>query len=144
MDQPQFFLFDLNTGQKCEVFPTEPQSWTICEPDEVFDEQFETEVPKTINMEFTTHIGRKQGKKLQQKLNALFRKAKHMPRKLKKAARHIEMRKSIVHSDIPLGYEGSIWFETKDGYPYTKWVRKAIGKAKYKISQIIINQLNNK
>lgn len=31
---------------------------------------------------------------------------------------------------------GGIYFYTKDGYPYTKWVRTVIGKAAYQEGQI--------
>lgn len=58
-----------------------------------------------------------------------------LPRKLLKAARHIIV---IEPQYIPMPiYEGTtatmtryIGWKTIDNYPYTKWVRKVIGKAK--------------
>ena len=61
-----------------------------------------------------------------------------LPRKMKKAFKHIKRESDVVVIERNGKYEilGGIYFHTKDGYPYTKWVRKVIGKAAYQEGQI--------
>ena len=61
-----------------------------------------------------------------------------LPRKMKKAFKHIQkdMPVVVVERNGKRKIFGGIMFHTKDGYPYTKWVRKTIGKAFYKEGQI--------
>lgn len=61
-----------------------------------------------------------------------------LPRKMKKAFKHIKRERPIVVIERKGKSEvvGGILFHTKDGYPYTKWVRKVIGKAAYREGQI--------
>ena len=61
-----------------------------------------------------------------------------LPRKMKKAFKQIKRESSIVVIERKGKSEvvGGIIFHTKDGYPYTKWVRKVIGKAAYREGQV--------
>lgn len=57
-----------------------------------------------------------------------------VPRKLKKAAKHII--RNIQNNPPQISLESasqtfSTFYTIENGYPYTKWVRKAIGKARY-------------
>ena len=56
----------------------------------------------------------------------------HFPRKMKKAMAH------IMQYDQPLTTgKRIIFWKTTNGYPYTKWVRKAIAKARYQTEQAV-------
>lgn len=57
-----------------------------------------------------------------------------LPRKMKKAFKHINRFRPVVVVEHKGEHHvlGGISFNTKDGYPYTKWVRKTIGKAAYR------------
>lgn len=54
------------------------------------------------------------------------------PRKMKKAMAHIER----YDQRLDFGSRVIFW-KTINGYPYTQWVRKTIGKARYQTEQVI-------
>jgi hypothetical protein len=68
-----------------------------------------------------------------------------IPRKLKKATRHIM---TIHHRSPVTSIEGGtvkqyafVSWETIDGYPYTKWVRKTIAKARNEFKEMLTREL---
>ena len=68
-----------------------------------------------------------------------------IPRKLKKAARHIM---TIHHRPPMTSLEGDtlkkyafISWDTIDGYPYTKWVRKTISKVRNEYREMLTKEL---
>lgn len=68
-----------------------------------------------------------------------------IPRKLKKAARHIM---TIHHRPPTVALDGNtikktayISWQTIGGYPYTKWVKKAIGRSRHQYEEIVKMEL---
>lgn len=61
-----------------------------------------------------------------------------LPRKLKKACTHIQIEIKTKTPERPtpdLFFRSFtvVYFRTKDGYPFTKWIHKAIGKAQHEM-----------
>ena len=113
----QAFLISKETGQMIEATPlTEitPKPWPI-------DDINEPEPP----MVFTNTVTVKMSKKAARN----FKRLNKMPRKLKKAFRHI----GLVFGPMTKTREGrsfvvrqDMWIGPKDGYPKTKWIMKAL------------------
>lgn len=78
----------------------------------------------------------------------LLKRRSKLPRKLKKAVKHIQLvtpigviEKTKEHTYQVIATE---YFKTKNGYPYTKWVRKAIRiatKERKKMIEVVMGQL---
>lgn len=122
---PRAILMDLKTGQRFDVnLQSDINPWPT-EPDEEEPAQ-----PMVFTHTFTVKT-----KKVKPTLNAfnrLLRKQNKLPRKLKKAFKHIHHINDqvvIEHGDEkPFKYEivGYQGFIPNSGYPRTKWIRKAI------------------
>ncbi len=121
---PRAILMDQKTGQQFEVnlqsdinpWPTEPDEEEPAQP-----------------MVFHNSVTFKMTKKDKLAFKRLMRKHNKVPRKLKKALKHVgfftgEMRR--FETENGSGFEQTAWFGPKDGYPCTKWVNRACQKLK--------------
>ena len=120
---PKAILIDKESGKQFEVnMQSAFKPWST--------EQAEEEpVLRTVyNKTFTVKIS----KKASVAFKKLLKRQKKMPRKLKKACHHLHYMNNqviIEHTDErPFRYEivGYQGFIQNDGYPRTKWIRKAI------------------
>lgn len=120
---PKVILIDKESGKQFEVnMQSAFKPWPT--------EQAEEEpAPRTVyNKTFTVKIS----KKAKMAFKKLLKRQKKMPRKLKKACHHLHYMNNqviIEHTDErPFRYEivGYQGFIQNDGYPRTKWIRKAI------------------
>lgn len=127
----QALLICKETGNQIHVEPVTPISPWPTETDEE-----EPATPMVLQKTFTI----KMPKKIQKAFTRLLKNTQKLPRKLKKACRHIKM-ETMFKSNFMGKYErkviGTVWFHTKDGYPYTKYVRRAISKAHSKMRDAI-------
>ena len=129
----QAFLISKETGQMVEATPmTEivPKPWPIddIEGDEALLN--EPEPPKTLTLSGTFTLKTKKMKASQRRklIRALSGKQK-LPRKLKKALKHLELKEPRFEEiKMPNGVGSIAHMEIgpKEGYPHTKWIRKAV------------------
>ena len=116
---PRAILMDLKTGQQFEVnlqsdinpWPTEPDEEEPAQP-MVFN--------KTVTFKMT--------KKDQQAFKRLMRKQSKVPRKLKKALKHVgffQLPMERIETENGFALKQTVGFGPKDGYPCTKWVNRA-------------------
>ena len=96
----------------------------------------ETQIPKTF-----THNGAiKLSEKYAQSIKRAIRKSQKIPRKLKNALRHIELVTGpIINEETEHGirFTQRLYIRTKEGYPTTKWVRKAMAIIKKQYAMIM-------
>lgn len=128
----QAFLISKETGQMIEATPlTEitPKPWPI---DDI-ETETEPEPPKSLTLSGTFTLKTKMKANQRRKLIRALSGKQKLPRKLKKACRHIHHvnhQKFIEPKDEndPLSFEiiGYQGFVKNKGYPHTKWVTKAI------------------
>ncbi len=122
-DKVQAFLISKETGQIIEATPlTEiaPKPWPT-------DDISEPEPP----MVFTNTVTFKMSKKAARDFKRLMKRSGKVPRKLKKALKHVGFYKlpmERIETENGIGFKQTVGFGPKDGYPCTKWVRKAIAK----------------
>lgn len=140
----QGFLISKETGQMIEATPlTEiaPKPWPIEPIDDIEGEDaFVTEPEQP--MVFNKTVTFKMTKKGQQAFKRLMRKQSKVPRKLKKALRHVgffQFPMERVETQNGVAFKQTVGFGPKDGYPCTKWVNRACLKLKAK-SMIIIEK----
>ena len=121
-EKPQGILISVETGQ---LIPVTPIQWPLedTDTDEAITEPAE---PMRFSQSFTLKLPKKQLKKVL----SYYKAATKLPRKMKKACKHIKIENSIVVTERRGKSEtvSGVLSHTKDGYPYTKWVRKVIGK----------------
>ena len=99
----------------------------------------EPATPKVFRKTFTF----KMTKKDQQAFKRLMRKQSKVPRKLKKALRHVgffQLPMERVETQNGVAFKQTTWFGPKDGYPCTKWVNRACLKLKANAMLIIERQ----
>lgn len=132
----QAFLISKETGQMIEATPlTEitPKPWPI---DDIEGEDAfvtESEPPKSLTLSGTFTLKTKMKANQRRKLIRALSGKQKLPRKLKKACRHIHHvnnQKFIEPKDKndPLSFEiiGYQGFVKNKDYPHTRWVTKAI------------------
>ena len=76
----------------------------------------------------------------------LMRKQSKVPRKLKKALKHVGFFKlpmEEIETENGLSYKQTVGFGPKDGYPCTKWVNRACLKLKTNAILIIERQFKD-
>ena len=124
----QAFLISKETGQMIEATPlTEiaPKPWPI---DDIKTET-EPEPPKSLTLSDTFTLKTKMKANQRRKLiRALSGKLK-LPRKLKKAFKHLEYKRPRFEEiKMPNGIGSIAHMEIgpKEGYPHTKWIWKAV------------------
>lgn len=128
----QAFLISKETGQMIEATPlTEiaPKPWPT-EGDEL-DDAFVTDPEQP--MVFNKTVTFKMTKKDQQAFKRLMRKQSKVPRKLKKALRHVgffQLPMERIKTENGVAFKQTVGFGPKDGYPCTKWVKRACLKLK--------------
>ena len=122
----QAFLISKETGQMVEV---NPQPWPCVDLSTITDDDTETEQEplNVFKSTVTFKLPKMKETKRRKMLRALIGKPK-LPRKLKKALKHLYVgfphekveKAPVGHSTVALEPLG-----TKDGYPRTRWVRRA-------------------
>lgn len=127
----QAFLISKDTGQMMKV---NPQPWPT-EPDEEEPAQ-----PMVFNKTVTFKLPKKDSLVFKR----MLRRQNKVPRKLKKALKHVgfftgEMRR--FETENGSGFEQTAWFGPKDGYPCTKWVNRACLKLKANAILIMERQM---
>ena len=133
----QAFLISKETGQMIEATPlTEiaPKPWPI-------DDINEPEPPKV----FTNTVTFKMSKKAARDFKRLMKRSGKVPRKLKKALKHVGFFKlpmERVETQNGVAFKQTVGFGPKDGYPRTKWVNRACLKLKAKAIYIIGRQIS--
>lgn len=117
----QGLLISKETGQMIEATPlTEitPKPWPI-------DDINEPEPPKV----FTNTVTFKMSKKAARDFKRLMKRSGKVPRKLKKALKHFELKEPRFEEiKMPNGVGSIAHMEIgpKEGYPHTKWIWKAV------------------
>ena len=134
----QAFLISKETGQIIEATPVSEivTPWPIDDNDCM--EYDEKQNPLNFTIDFTIRKPMKSNQR-RKLIRALSGKQK-LPRKLKKALRHverIEMPIQRIETENGFAFEKTIAFGPKDGYPLTKWVNRACLKLKAAAIQIL-------
>lgn len=135
----QAFLISKETGQMIEATPLteiDPKPWPI--------DDIEIETEPEQPMVFNKTVTFKMTKKDQQAFKRLMRKQSKVPRKLKKALKHVGFFKlpmERVETQNGVSFKQTVGFGPKDGYPCTKWVNRACLKLKAESMIIIEKQL---
>lgn len=124
MEEKPFDLLVFIPKDKMNPEPLQaPMQW----PTDTMQE--DTATPTVFRKTFTLKIPQKTS----HRFRSLFRRKAKVPRKLKKAFKHIEMEHRFVdrisESEFKVSTTVYVNFKTKAGYPQTNWVRRAIGKA---------------
>ncbi len=127
MDQKTGQQFEVNLQSDINPWPTEPDEEELAQP-----------------MVFHNSVTFKMTKKDQQAFKRLMRKQSKVPRKLKKALKHVGFFKTPmerVETENGVAFKQTVGFGPKDGYPCTKWVKRACLKLKAESMRIIEKQL---
>lgn len=131
-------------GVQVFIDPIDINPWPT-EPDEQ-----EPESPMVFHNNVTFTLSKKGNEKAFRAFKRLIRKDKKVPRKLKKALRHIYLpySKPIVYDPVKKP-DGTVCctgfvsgYQIKPGYPHTKWARKAIRKINRNIKKDIDALIN--
>lgn len=102
-----------------------PKPWPI---DDIGIET-ELEPPKSLTLSGTFTLKTKMKSNQRRKLIRAFSGKQKLPRKLKKALKHLELKEPRFEEiKIPNGVGSIAHMEIgpKEGYPHTKWARKAL------------------
>lgn len=146
----QAFLISKETGQMIEATPlTEiaPKPWPI---DDI-EIETEPEPPKSLTLSGTFTLKTKMKANQRRKLIRAFSGKQKLPRKLKKAGRHIYLpySKPTIH-DVVRQPDGTVCcigyvsgYRIKPGYPHTKWARKALAKINRSVERSIKELFKN-
>ena len=124
----QGFLISKETGQMIEATPlTEiaPKPWPI---DDI-EIETEPEPPKSLTLSGTFTLKTKMKANQRRKLIRALSGKQKLPRKLKKAFKHLEYKRPRFEEiKMPNGVGSIAHMEIgpKEGYPHTKWIRKAV------------------
>lgn len=135
---PRAILIDKETGQHYDVdLKSDINPFPL--PDDEFEETIR---PVVFQQSFTVKVSKND----RMAFKRLMRKHKKIPRKLKKALRHVgfftgEMKR--IETANGSGYEQDAWFGPKDGYPMTKYVNRACLKLKTNAILIIERQFKD-
>ncbi len=136
----QAFLISKETGQMIAATPlTEivPKPWPI---DDI-EIETEPEPPKV----FTNTVTFKMSKKAARDFKRLMKRSGKVPRKLKKALKHVgffQLPMERVETQNGVAFKQTVGFGPKDGYPCTKWVNRACLKLKANAILIIERQIS--
>ena len=101
----------------------------------------ESEEPKV----FTNTVTFKMSKKATRDFKRLMKRSVKVPRKLKKALRHVgffRLPMERVETENGFAFKQTVGFGPKDGYPCTKWVNRACLKLKANAIYIIERQFS--
>ena len=93
---------------------------------------------------FNPQITFKMSKKAARDFKRLMKRSGKVPRKLKKALKHVGFFKlpmERIETENGIGFKQTVGFGPKDGYPCTKWVNRACLKLKAESMRIIEKQL---
>lgn len=141
---PTKFTIDYETGKvqgflipKDQIIDPKPWPTDDIEGAEAFVN--ESEEPKVFTKTFTF----KMTKKDTLAWKRMFRRQNKLPRKLKKALRHVgffQLPMERVEIENGVAFKQTVGFGPKDGYPCTKWVNKACLKLKANAIYIIERQ----
>ena len=138
--QPRQFNAVLISKETGQSIPAIAEDWLNAsitpEPLPVDEIKDEPTTPLVFQKSFTVKIPKKD----QRAFKRMLRGGRKFPRKLKKAGKHIQMVTEVktIENQTQDHFFGSyavVYFRTKDGYPYTKWVRKAIWKATHELDK---------
>lgn len=128
----QAFLISKETGQMIEATPlTEitPKPWPI---DDI-ETETEPEPPKSLTLSGTFTLKTKMKANQRRKLIRALSGKQKLPRKLKKALKHVGFFKlpmERVETQNGVAFKQTVGFGPKDGYPMTKYVNRACLKLK--------------
>lgn len=124
----QAFLISKETGQMIEATPlTEitPKPWPI---DDI-ETETEPEPPKSLTLSGTFTLKTKMNANQRRKLIRALSGKQKLPRKLKKAFKHLEYKRPRFEEiKMPNGVGSIAHMEIgpKEDYPHTKWIWKAV------------------
>ncbi len=124
----QGFLINKETGQMIAATPlTEiaPKPWPI---DDI-ETETEPEPPKSLTLSGTFTLKTKMKANQRRKLIRALSGKQKLPRKLKKAFKHLEYKRPRFEEiKMPNGVGSIAHMEIgpKEGYPHTKWIWKAV------------------
>ena len=124
----QGFLISKETGQMIEATPlTEivPKPWPI---DDI-EIETEPEPPKSLTLSGTFTLKTKMKSNQRRKLIRALSGKQKLPRKLKKAFKHLEYKRprfEEIKTPNGVGAIAHMEIGPKEGYPHTKWIRKAV------------------
>lgn len=140
----QAFLISKETGQMIEATPlTEiaPKPWPI---DDI-ETETEPEPTKSLTLSGTFTLKTKMKANQRRKLIRAFSGKQKLPRKLKKALKHVgffQLPMERVETQNGVAFKQTVGFGPKDGYPCTKWVNRACLKLKANAIYIIERQFS--
>lgn len=137
---PRGILVDKETGQQCEVvLESDISIW----PTESKEEPSQPEVyTKTVTFSLPKIKATKQRKLIR---NLTLTDKTKIPRKLKKALRHVgffRLPMERIETENGFAFKQTVGFGPKDGYPCTKWVNRACLKLKANAIYIIERQFS--
>lgn len=134
--QPKVILIDQKTGQQLEgKLLTDIKTWPT-EPDEQ-----EPATPLVFNNTVTF----KMSKKTACNFKHLMKRSSKVPRKLKKALKHVGFFKlpmERIETENGVAFKQTAGFGPKDGYPCTKWVNRVCLKLKANAIINIVRQIS--
>lgn len=117
---PKAILMDKESGRQFKAIPlSEIKPWPTGPVEE------DSQTPPLFHKTITIQMSKKDSKSFRR----LLRRDIKLPRKLKKAFRHIGIFEDpmVVEKDgNSISYKQSFWFGPKNGYPKTKWIKKAL------------------
>ena len=111
MDKESGKQFEVNLQSAINPWPTDPANEEPATPP-VFRKTITVKISKKDKIAF----------------KKLLKRQSKVPRKLKKALRHVGFFKGpMIHTrtENSISCKQAFWFGPKDGYPNTKWVRRA-------------------
>ena len=124
-----FYLIDKETGEKMsEIFQKKeiiPKPWPI---DDI-EIETEPEPPKSLTLSGTFTLKTKMKANQRRKLIRALSGKQKLPRKVKKAFKHLEYKRPRFEEiKMPNGIGSNAHMEIgpKEGYPHTKWIWKAV------------------
>ena len=127
MDQKTDQQFEVNLQSDINPWPTEPDEEEPAQP-----------------MVFHNSVTFKITKKDKLAFKRLMRKHNKVPRKLKKALKHLEYKEPRFEEiKMPNGVGSIVHMEIgpKEGYPHTKWIRKAVHLLRRRMA--IVHKIRN-
>ena len=126
---PKGVLVSIEPMMDIKPWPTEPAEEEPAQP-MVFNKTFTFKLPKKDSLVF----------------KRMLRRQNKVPRKLKKALKHVGFFKlpmEEIETENGLSYKQTVGFGPKDGYPCTKWVNRACLKLKTNAILIIERQFKD-
>ena len=119
----------------------DPKPWPT--DDIEFESDTEPEPPMVFTKSFTVKVSKKTARDFKR----LKKRSGKLPRKLKKALKHVGFFKlplERVETENGVAFKQTVGFGPKDGYPCTKWVNRACLKLKANAIYIIERQIQAK